>query len=128
MGSFNVTCGLSGLSIEYRDPVMFMFLHEEASSTEEKFFSNPYMVRNLPIKGIYDSYGRVGDWDADDPCLGLLLRGLEVDLVEMGMGENTVHDLPVKKGTGLEEYLQSAHSHRLMVHNVYSQDLLKSDL
>ena len=125
MGSYNVTCGLSGLTIEYGDPVVFMFLHEAKGAYRDgNFFNNPYWVRNIPIKGTYDSYGRIENWDESDPCVELLLRGLHADLVEMEQGENTIHDLPVKKGASLEDYLDAAHSERLMAHNVYQERFL----
>lgn len=63
MSSFNVSCMLSSLSIEYRDSVYFIpLLKKNTKSKIGTFLGNPtelYTPFSLPILGEYNDYGAV---------------------------------------------------------------------
>ena len=59
---------------------------------------NDGSLRAPPIRGQYDDYGGFENLHEEDKHIAdLWLQGFNVDLVEKGVGDNTVHDLAVRK-------------------------------
>lgn len=76
MGSFNVACSISNISIDVGDPVVFIPL--EVSDFPEKIGSrNIYLIYSrcfyfpaaFPIKGFYDDYGGIEHIEMDEAML-----------------------------------------------------------
>lgn len=65
MGSFNMSCGLSGASIDPGDKVMFIPLqhakYAHSLKTIETIFEPFFEPSELPIYGIYNDYGELED-------------------------------------------------------------------
>ena len=60
-------------------------------------------LRAPPIRGQYDDYGGFENLHSEDKAIAdLWLQGFNVDLVEKGVGDNTVHDIAVRKNMNFE--------------------------
>ena len=78
MGSTDVTCAVSGLPIQYKEPCRFIFLRQVIAWDDDlnpgswEHVWTQWLPLSLPVKGLYDGYGRVmagyreerGDYDS----------------------------------------------------------------
>lgn len=67
MGSFNGTCGVSGLPIVWRDPVRWFFIYRMPERYQSSLIDRQsrWKALTLPFKGTYDDYGRIEDVEED---------------------------------------------------------------
>lgn len=67
MGSFNATCGASGLPIVYGDEVQWFFIFRVPESFQHGLIdrNSRWHPLTLPIRGKYDSYGKIENIQED---------------------------------------------------------------
>ena len=88
MGSFSMTCSISGLGIDAGTPVRALLLTENP-------YGEGWDLRTPPIRARYNDCGSIERVHPRDlPVAKLWLRGLREDLVELGAGDNQCHDVP----------------------------------
>lgn len=118
MGSFASTCCVSGLAIEAGDPVYWFLLDENRFRKGDGGFNceihGRWVPRTWPIKAEYNDYGSIENWETG-PFLDVIMQGFQQDLVEVGTGDNRVHDVPVKKDMGFEQLLNAVWEGRVRV-------------
>lgn len=109
MGDYSMTCSVSGLSIDGGTAVRCVLL--TASPYEDS-----WIVRTPPIRALYNSYGTIEHVHPDDRAVARLwLRGLREDTIEIGLGDNSVHDVPVSRDMTFEDTLGAVRAGRLRV-------------
>lgn len=116
MGSFAGTCCVSGLPIEAGDAVRY-FLLTQNPYCDGGFVCKTHgrwVPRTWPIKAKYNDYGSIEGWETG-PVQELIMRGLQVDLVEVGVGNNSVHDVAARKDMSFEQLLNAVWEGRVMV-------------
>ncbi len=106
MGSFHTTCNISQLPILPGDKVRVLFLLKSIYAIDppnkmvlgngkngrEGTYSTDFWVPwNIPLKAVYDDYGRVQDVE-EGPNLQLFHACLREALAEVPQGENPYHD------------------------------------
>ena len=123
MGSFAYTCCISGLPIHGGDPVRYFLL------TQHPFYkkigdactmTGIWMPRTFPLIGVYDDYGRAEGIE-DGPEKYIWLEAFQYDLIERGTGDNSVHDVPVRKSMNFEDLMLAIQESRLRVKMVSVQ-------
>lgn len=115
MGSFAMTCALSGLPIHRGDAVRFMVLmqvHEEYPANHYSL----YYPRTLPLRGVYNDYGTI-EKEEEGVIQRHLLKALDEDLIEQGTGDSPTLDPRVRKGMTFGEFLCDLIDGRLRVRN-----------
>lgn len=114
MGDFSLTCSISGLGISGGDPVRCILV--TATPYEDDDPRHAWIVRTPPIRAVYNSYGSIEDVNKDDLfAANLWLRGLREDLVEKGLGDNSVHDVATAKNMTFENLLDALVERRIEV-------------
>lgn len=114
MGSFSVTCSVSGLGISAGTPVRCLLLTESPYGDEDPRMT--WIVRTPPLRAAYDDYGSIEDVHPDDEFIAALwLRGLREDVVERGLGDNSCHDVPVAVDMSFGDMLAAIQERRLCV-------------
>ena len=118
MGSWNKTCGLSNLHITAGSPVYTFVIHKNTYE-EDRCYSTAFWIPTLlPFMSVYDDYGG-GENSSKE--LSFILEGLKKDLVEMELGENEYHDIPVKKDELNEDlFFRAVHENRLFINHIFS--------
>lgn len=125
MGSFDYTCAISGLPIGANDDVRFILLQASpytrggchADSVE------CWYLRAPPIRAKYNDYGSVESIHPDDESLvQLWLDGLKVDLIEKGVGDNTCHDVAVRRDMTFDELREALWENRVEVRRELDSD------
>jgi hypothetical protein len=106
MGSFHTTCNISQLPILPGDKVRVLFLLKSIYAVDppnkmllgngkngrEGTYSTDFWVPwNIPLKAVYDDYGRVRDVE-EGPNLQLFHACLREMLAQVPQGENPYHD------------------------------------
>lgn len=119
MGSFDYTCAASGLPIRGGNAVRYMLLtHSPYCLGKDAggYQSSPrWFPRTFPIRATYNDYGDVKDM-LGEAQQAAWRKGFDMDLVERGWGDNSVHDQSTTKAMNLRELLDAVHSGRLLVH------------
>lgn len=113
MGSYDVTCCLSGLPIQVGDPVYFLFL----GSCGPPFWD--YSPVNVPFLATYNDYGLVRvepDTPLLAPLVNMLSKGLDEDRFKKAL---SYHSDPDK--TKLDDLLRAAYRDGLVV----SEEILR---
>ncbi len=114
MGSFSMTCSVSGLGISGGTPVRCILLTSSPYVNDDP--RQAWILRTPPIRAVYNSYGTVEDVHKDDKFIAdLWLRGLREDIVEKGLGDNSAHDVPTSKDMTFEELLDAIREGRVQV-------------
>lgn len=116
MGSFADTCCISGLPIEWGDEVRYLLLTENPYF-EGGFVCYPYgrwVPRTWPIKAKYNDYGSIEDWE-ENAVQRSFLEGLKVDMIEVGVGDNSIHDVATSKDMSFEQMLNAVWEGRVIV-------------
>ena len=72
------------------------------------------MPRTFPLRAKYDDYGRATEVE-EGPAKEVWLDGFRYDLLERGTGDNSVHDVPVRKDMNFEELMLAIQESRLRV-------------
>lgn len=124
MGSFASTCCISGLPIEAGDAVRYLLLTQNPSC-DGGFVSDSHgrwAPRTWPIKARYNDYGSIEKWE-EGPIQELIMKGFQGDLVEVGVGDNSVHDVAAKKDMSFEDLLEAVWEGRVKVYqNPWTQN------
>jgi hypothetical protein len=123
MGCWNGTCAMSKLPIFEDDRVVCWFIVSSQGYSRRGYatnFCNPYdlfRLMPLPFRAKYNDYGGIEDIDPDDQQLfDLQLATIGNQLVEFDIGENTSHDIAVKKrDLDFELAMQAMQEGRLQV-------------
>lgn len=112
MGCWNKTCGLSNLHITAGDDVYVFVLEENTDKTDRCYSTAFWKPVLLPFMSKYNDYG--GGEESSGPGFQIIMDGVAKKLVEMELGENEYHDIPVKKeGFGEEQFFEAVHEGRL---------------
>lgn len=115
MGSFASTCCVSGLPIEAGDPVRYFLLMENPYAENSVCeMHGRWVPRTWPVKARYDDYGSIEDWE-EGPIQASILRGLALDLVEVGVGDNSAHDVATSKDMSFKTLLEAIWEGRVHV-------------
>lgn len=116
MGSFAGTCCISGLPIEAGDAVRYFLLTQNPYCTGGFVCESHgrWVPRTWPIRAKYNDYGSIEGWETG-PVQALIMRGLQADLIEVGVGNNSIHDVAVKKDMPFEDLLNAVWEGRVMV-------------
>lgn len=118
MGSFDYTCAVSGLPIGANDDVRFILLQASPYNRGGCHADSAecWYLRAPPIRAKYNDYGSVENVHPDDESLvQLWLDGLKVDLIEKGVGDNTCHDVAVRKAMTFDELCEALWENRVEV-------------
>ncbi len=120
MGSFNVTCAVSGLPIGGGTAVRYLLLTQGPYHRPGDFAVGSdaaWFPRTPPMTTHYYDYGRV-----DDLAPRLMAKAwraqLREDLVPMPVGENSCHDVSVRRGSTLRAMIEASTERRLRVGRV----------
>lgn len=116
MGSFDFTCAVSNMPLHVGDKIRYVMLTKSPYSDEKGWF-----VRSFPIKAEYNDYGSIENWDSKDPMIKTLMSGFQIDMVEKGVGDNTVHDRSVKLDMEFSELIERFHQSGLLVVDRYAK-------
>lgn len=109
MGSFSMTCSISGLGIDAGTPVRALLLTENP-------YGEGWDLRTPPIRARYNDCGSIERVHPRDlPVAKLWLRGLREDLVELGAGDNQCHDVPARKDMTFDALLCALREGRVFV-------------
>ena len=114
MGSFSYTCALSALPIEAGDKVRYLLLSQSPYEQTICTMNGAWFARTFPIKAVYNEYGSVEDVE-EGIGKDLWMEGFKIDLVSVGLGENTCHDIPTSKDMSFDDMLEAIVEHRLKV-------------
>lgn len=117
MGSFDLTCCISGLPIRGGDAVMYLLLTENPYAEGRGagcYITDRWFPRTLPLRATYNDYGSVEDVEAG-PMQEVWLKALEVDLDEVGVGDNAYHDVATWRGMSFDHMLEAVLEGRLRV-------------
>lgn len=114
MGSFASTCCVSGFPIEYGDDVYYFLLTENPYQEHTCYIYDLWFPRTWPLKAKYNDYGSVEDVE-EGPEQDVWLKGFQTDLVELGTGDNSVHDVPIKKDMTFAQLLDALWEKRVSV-------------
>jgi hypothetical protein len=115
MGSFDYTCAVSGLPIHCGEKIRYMLLTENPyDDTRPCNMNDVWFPRTFPIRAEYNDYGAVEEVQ-DGIAKDLWMEGFQTDLVSVGTGENTVHDVPTSKDMSFDEMIDALIEGRLLV-------------
>lgn len=127
MGSFAFTCAVSGLPIEYGDPVRYLLLAENPYTDNIRcYLHDLFWVRTFPLKGTYNDYGSVENVEQEE-FKRLWLDSFKYDLIEKGVGDNSCHDVKVRVDQTFEELLEAVWEGRVEIRQG-DDDLLMPDM
>jgi hypothetical protein len=130
MGSFAFTCCVSGLPIEYGDPVRYFLLTQNPYNQAAEnccYIHDRWVPRTFPLRAKYNDYGSVEKLQ-EGVQQKLWFEGFDVDLVKRGVGENTCHDVPVRKNMSLEMLLTALWEGRVLVKDLQGVRVKKGDI
>lgn len=115
MGCWNGTCGLSGLPIIEGEEI-YVFPIVEGYSNSFCYATALYSPMIIPFRAKYNDYG-AGE-DCSGIGLDLIINSLKKDLIEMDLGENKYHDIPVKRENfDVDAFFEIVHKKRLAIDN-----------
>src|SRR5579885_731636 len=120
MGSFDYTCCVSGLPIGYGEKVRYFLLTQNPYHEGEGnacYLHSLWFPRTIPLVGTYDDYGRVklSNNATNKVVLEAWLETLKLDVVEMGWGDNSYHDVPVTQDMNYDQLINAVWEGRLRV-------------
>lgn len=116
MGSFATTCAVSGLPIQYEDPVRILMLTRSRFRERPCYMTDIWCPRVWPLHATYNDYGSVENVETGATRQSWL-DGFQRDLVERGWGPNSCHDVPVGTDMSFEQLLEALWEHRVLVHS-----------
>lgn len=121
MGSWNKTCGLTGLPITYDEDVLVFPIIESPKMRGRCYSTALWSPMNLCFASKYNDYG--GGEKSDEIMSDIIINLLRNDLVELEQGENEYHDIPITREKFDEEmFFNGVHEQRLL-YSVYRRPL-----
>lgn len=115
MGSFALTCAVSDLPIHAGTPVRFMLLSQNPYEDSVRCCAHSTWVpRTFPLRALYNDYGSVENTQ-EGPERDLWMDGFQHDLIEVGFGDNSCHDVPATKDMGFGRLLDALWERRVRV-------------
>lgn len=116
MGSFDVTCCISDLTIGVGDKVRVLLLTENPyeESTNACTLTDMWFPRTFPVEAVYDDYGRANEAKPKF-MTDLWQEGFKRDLVVRGWGDNLCHDVPTSKTMDYEYTMDACYEGRIKV-------------
>lgn len=122
MGSFDFTCCVSNLPIRVGDRVKYLLLTENPYTDNNLvcYPTDKWFPRTPPLRAKYNDYGSIDSYDEGCPAAVGITEGLKWDLIEVGVGDNTVHDVAAKKGMSLEATLDAVWEKRVKVERSFA--------
>ena len=116
MGSFNSVCIVSGLPIEHGTPVRFLALTMTRAEPNEQccYVSGRWHLRSPPIQAKYNDYGSIERWKKN-LSFRVFFESLNRDCDEKGVGDNEYHDVQVRPGMSVEDWLGALAKGRVAV-------------
>ena len=117
MGSFDYTCCVSGLPISDGTPIRYLLLTENPYNSPAEhtcYIDDRWALRTFPLRAEYDDYGSV-QIVQEGLLRDIWLEGFKRDLVERGTGDNSCHDVPVRKDMTFEQMLTAIWEGRVLV-------------
>lgn len=117
MGSYSLTCCVSGLPIESGDPVRYFLITESpyADQAVVGTLTGFWFPRTFPLRARYNDYGSVEDVQ-DGPERDIWMEGFQIDLIKRGWDKNTCHDVPTHKKMAFNELLVALQEARVLVY------------
>jgi hypothetical protein len=112
MGSYDYTCCVSDLPIRAEDPVRYLLL---AENPYQEGVSGLWVPRTFPLKAHYNDYGCINK-TSKTLFNEVFLASLKKDLVERGVGDNSYHDVPVRKDMDFDTLIEAVQRKRVLVH------------
>ena len=120
MGSWYKTCGLSQMHITDSEEVMVFVLEKNMDETDRCYSTAFWTPCLVPYYSKYGDYGR-GDEDSG-VALSYSMEGIKQALVEMDIGDNTSHDIEIKRDKfDTELFYEAVHESRLFKHNYHGK-------
>lgn len=116
MGCWFETCGISNLPIKDGQEVVVFVLTRNDSAYEKVFcYSNTlYSVLPIPFYAKYDDYGSA--YDCSGVGLDIVMDTIKNKLVEKEVGDNSVHDIEIKRNEfNTELFFDACHENRLFI-------------
>lgn len=109
MGHHAETCCISGLAIHGGTRVRYLALAQntwQAPNHWSVSVSGRWGLRAFPIEAEYNHYGSI---DEIKPGFisDLFFESLNYGIIERGVGDNSCHDVAVKRGMGRKEWLEA---------------------
>lgn len=115
MGSFALTCTISDLPIHAGTPVRFLLLSQNPYDDSIRCHSHSTWVpRTFPLRAEYSDYGSVENVQ-EGIERDLWMEGFQHDLIEVGVGDNSCHDVPATKDMGFDHLLTALWERRVRV-------------
>lgn len=127
MGSWSETCGLTGLPIQYGDPVMLTFLVQTTSHGRDSagtcYPTGWWTPYSLPISATYADYGGIEAY-VDNWNVQWILKRLRTDMLARGEGENIYHDYAVcpSELDSLQTLMKWINNDRVLVNSISKQE------
>jgi len=116
MGCFDYRCCVTGLPIRAGDPVKFILLGENPYERDTIIRMGDYWyLRTWPLRAEYNDYGSIDEFDLSSPGVWAVVEGLKKDLVEVGTGDNSCHDVPTRRGMSFDDILTAVSEGRILV-------------
>jgi hypothetical protein len=129
MGDCNITCGASGLPIHTGDTVIMAIIAENPFSELgiSCYSTHSWYPILLPIRMVYDGYGRFSPCSEEDPITISALEFLKKNALYVPLGENKCHDIEVQPDKLTWKLVNEAiHESRLKIKGIsnYKNELL----
>lgn len=117
MGSFNAVCVVSGLPIQAGDRVRFLTLAQTLYGGHGIvcYVGGRWQLQFPPIRAKYNDYGSIEGYDSKDLVTRVFFGLLAHNAVEKGVGDNTVHDVHVRRTMSEEQWLRALQSGRVEI-------------
>lgn len=114
--SRDLTCTVSGFPISEGDPVRFFLLNKQQFPRYERpsYPTGLWAPRTFPLKAKYEECGSVKEVE-EGFARDLWLEGLQLDLVEVGWGDNSLRDVAVLKDLSFDQLLDALRESRVAV-------------
>lgn len=117
MGSFASTCCISQLPIEAGDDVRFFLLTKNPYGEGMISMHDLWFPRTYPLRAQYDDYGGVENVE-EGPLRDIWLEAFQNDLIEVGVGDNSCHDVSALKDMSWEHFLDALQERRILVRDL----------
>lgn len=129
MGSFDFVCCISNLPIESGTKVRYLALTENRYSRGNKFacyVHDRWQIRTVPLQGTYNDCGSIEEVK-DGLARKVFFASFEQDLLPVGVGDNSFHDVVAKNGMSEEQWFEALSRGRVFVNSESVRPQLSPD-